>query len=88
MPDRGRPFDVRSCPYVGRNPAEYSVTGFINGKRSIWIAQQRLSAWRQAAKLRLRLADIFKFETVAPTAFDVTAKIKGGKGDGAPRSGK
>jgi REP element-mobilizing transposase RayT len=35
-------------------PPKYSVTGFIKGKSSIWIAQERLSAWRQAAKLRLR----------------------------------
>ena len=30
------------------------------------------------------IADIFKFETVVPTAFDVAAKIKKGKGDGTP----
>jgi hypothetical protein len=54
MPDRGRPFDIRSCPYVGRNPAEYSVTGFIKGKIWMRIAQERLSALRQAAKPRLR----------------------------------
>jgi REP element-mobilizing transposase RayT len=35
-------------------PPKYSVTGFIKGKSAIWIAQERLSAWRQVAKLRLR----------------------------------
>ena len=30
------------------------------------------------------IADIFKFETVVPTAFDVAAKVKKGKGDGTP----
>jgi CRISP-associated protein Cas1 len=30
------------------------------------------------------IADIFKFETVVPTAFEVVAKIKKGKGDGTP----
>ena len=30
------------------------------------------------------IADIFKFETVVPTAFDIAAKIKKGKGDGKP----
>ncbi len=30
------------------------------------------------------IADIFKFETVVPTAFEVAAKIRKGKGDGSP----
>jgi CRISPR-associated protein Cas1 len=30
------------------------------------------------------IADIFKFETVVPTAFEIVAKIKKGKGDGTP----
>jgi len=30
------------------------------------------------------IADIFKFETVVPVAFDIAAKVKKGKGDGSP----
>jgi CRISP-associated protein Cas1 len=30
------------------------------------------------------IADVFKFETVVPTAFEIAAKVKKGKGDGTP----
>jgi len=38
MPDRGGPFDARSCAHAGFDPAEILI-GFIKGKSSIWIAQ-------------------------------------------------